>query len=499
MSPRLLSPIVLILLLAFAFALRVYELDAIPLGFHGDEALTALDAMWILEEGWIGPYVYPSGLGQPTGPLYFVAIVFWLLEPSVFSVRLAMALIGVSAVLFTYLAAREMTSVRIALIAAFLFAVMRWHLHLSRTGLMLGAWPAVFAATLWLLFSARRTQRTTLYAAAGLMAGLGVYSYNAYILTFPVLATVFVADAFFESRAPRNTLVFWALALLASIPMLVFIAQYPDAYFYHHQVASLSGSEPWQTAGWGSRLGLLGERASDWLVGLFFGGRPDGDDGTASLFHPPVGPFVSVCAAAGLAMAPHVLSRAAAAVLFASILIFPFGGILTTGDGIFRRSFALAPILCIAAAISLDWLWSRRGKIGPALVGALLTASTCFNVFGYFLLDQESPDVWNAFAVEFREAAEVMATMPKDARVYFYSSRWSVDYPPRLFLAPHVEAYDRSEEFGSGNRDIEVPATFFFLDRYLDRIDEIEKRFPDGERNVARYDGREVLRLYHVE
>ncbi len=499
MSPRLLSPILLILLLAFACALRVYELDTIPLGFHGDEALTALDAMWILEEGWIGPYVYPSGLGQPTGPLYFVALVFSLLEPSVFSVRLAMALIGVAAVLFTYLAVREMASARIALIAAFLFAVLRWHLHLSRTGLMLGAWPAVFVATLWLLFIARRTRRTSLYAAAGLVAGLGIYSYNAYILTFPVLATVFLADALSEPRAARNAVSFWAAAGLASIPMIVFIAQYPDAYFYHHQVASLSGSEAWQSAGWGGRLGLLGGRASDWLVGMFVGGRPDGDDGTGALFHPPVGPVVAAAAAAGLALAPRVLSRAAVALLFASVLIFPLGGILTTGDGIFRRSFALAPILCFAAAIALDWLWSRRSKLGPAVVGALLTASTCFNVFGYFLLDQESPAVWNAFAVEFREAAEVMATMPKDARVYFYSSRWSVDYSPRLFLAPQVEAYDRSDEFGSGDQDIEVPATFFFLDRYIDRVGEIEKKFPRGERNAALFEGREIFTLYHAD
>lgn len=488
----------------FALALRVWHLDRVPYGFHGDEALTGLDALWILDEGWIGPYVYPSGLGQPTGPLYFVAAVISLLGPSVFSVRLAMALIGVGAVVFTYLAARRMFDPTVAFFAAFLLAVMRWHLHLSRTGLMVGAWPCVFAATLWVLFAARERKREVLYALAGLVAGLGVYTYNAYVITLPVLASVFAVDLFgrapaARSQARRGAVLFWLVVALMTVPMVMFALEYPEAYFYHHRAASLLGSDVWQATDWTGRLGLLSQRAGEWLGGMFVGGRLDLDDGTSSIGHPPIGPVTAALAAVGLLLATRVRNRAAAAVLYVAVLVFPLGGILTIGSGIFRRSFAIAPIVCMAAALPLAWLWRRRERAAAATVGALLMAATSFNVFGYFVLDQQSAEVWNIFAGEFRRAAEVMADLPRGRRVYFYSGRWSVDYPPRKFLAPQVDAHDRSTEFGSGDQTIEVPATFLFLDRYLGHIAAVRAAYPGGESDFATYRGRTLFRIYHVD
>ena len=74
------------LTVAAAF-LRVYRLEEIPAGFHGDEALTGIEGLRILQEGWIGPYT-SSALGQLTGPFYLTALLIWLLDASVFSVRL---------------------------------------------------------------------------------------------------------------------------------------------------------------------------------------------------------------------------------------------------------------------------------------------------------------------------------------------------------------------------------------------------------------------------
>ena len=81
-----------------AAALRVWRLDAVPLGLHNDEAWTGIGARAVLHEGWIGPYLYPSGLGQPAGPVYLTALLFLVLPQTTFTLRLSMALLGVAAV-----------------------------------------------------------------------------------------------------------------------------------------------------------------------------------------------------------------------------------------------------------------------------------------------------------------------------------------------------------------------------------------------------------------
>ena len=64
--------------------LRIYNLAGLPQGLHGDEAVTGLDALRVMREGWIGPYV-GSALGQPAGPLYFTAFIFMLSDDTLFT------------------------------------------------------------------------------------------------------------------------------------------------------------------------------------------------------------------------------------------------------------------------------------------------------------------------------------------------------------------------------------------------------------------------------
>lgn len=179
------------LIVAMAAALRIWHLETVPLGLHNDEAWTGINARDVLREGWIGPYLYPSGLGQPAGPVYVTALLFTVLPATTFTLRLAMASIGVAAVALAYGAARAMFDRTVAVGAAALLAIMPWHLHLSRTGFMVGAWPCIEMAILWALFSAGAHPSIWRFAGVGLLIGLGVYTYNAYALCLPVLAVPF--------------------------------------------------------------------------------------------------------------------------------------------------------------------------------------------------------------------------------------------------------------------------------------------------------------------
>lgn len=79
-----------LILLVLAAIPRILFLANIPSGLHGDEAWTGLDARRILSTGIIEPYV-GSALGQPTGPLYFTALIFKLFGDSIFWLRFSMA------------------------------------------------------------------------------------------------------------------------------------------------------------------------------------------------------------------------------------------------------------------------------------------------------------------------------------------------------------------------------------------------------------------------
>ena len=123
-----------------AAVLRLWRLGTIPLGLHGDEAWTGLDAERVLDEGWIGPYLV-SALGQPIGPVYWAAAVFAVLPDTTLVLRASMAFFGIATIPLSYVTFRLMFDRTVAVFAALLLAFMMWHLHLSRTAFMVQTAP----------------------------------------------------------------------------------------------------------------------------------------------------------------------------------------------------------------------------------------------------------------------------------------------------------------------------------------------------------------------
>lgn len=174
-------------LVVISAALRLYQLADVPPGLHGDEALTGLDALRVLNEGWIGPYV-GTGLGQPSGPLYWTALVFNLFGASAYSLRASMAVLGILTIPAAYLLYRTMFNARAAALGAALLAISHWHIHYSRTAFMLISMPLVVALALFLLFKGFRSQRWAYFPAGGVLLGLGLYTYNVFPLFLAAVA-----------------------------------------------------------------------------------------------------------------------------------------------------------------------------------------------------------------------------------------------------------------------------------------------------------------------
>ncbi len=516
MKRRWTGTLFLLLILAAATVVRVWRLSSIPLGLHNDEAWTGLNAREVLRDGWIGPYLYPSGCGQPAGPVYFTALLFTVERQTTFNLRLSMALIGIATIAFTYLAVREMFDRATALVSAALLVSMPWHLHLSRTAFMVGAWPCIQMAAVWAVFRARRQPGIWRYAGAGVLMGLGVYSYNAYPLSVPVVALPLLYDLVAARRPGDRRRAVISIALVAAMAMLVArsmirYAERHDEYFSRQHSVSVFFNGDWPNSGWPARAGIIAARGSEWGRGLLFGGRSDWGDALGAPGHPLLDPLTSAAAAIGIALAIRGWRRPACGVLLAAVLVLPFGALLTIGDGLFRRTFGLAPFIAALAALPLARLWQWVGpyraapRIGVRLaIGLAMAAATAENLWSYFVPLQKTTEVRTVFSYQLDAAARFLkAQVPTDTPIYLYSNRWAANFESIRWYVPDHQILDRSREFRRDvpsdaavqlDADSTKPAVFLLLGNYLDLVGDLRARYPNAEVYEQERDGEILFR-----
>jgi 4-amino-4-deoxy-L-arabinose transferase-like glycosyltransferase len=506
----LLESVLLAVLIVIAAFLRFHDLPNNPPGLHGDEAISGLEGRRILAEGWIGPYS-PHALGQPTGPLYLTALSLRLFGESIFAVRFMSALLGVLTVVALYVVLRRAIDTPTALVGAGFLAVMGWHLHFSRIGFPLAAWPLVVVLTIGAAQEAARRSDPRWWALAGGLSGLGVYIYNAQPLVIAVIVGFVVfwlnhpltgtpADG--AGHSALTSLLAFAGALgLAVLPMVFFAAGEGSGYLQHYQATSLFNQPAWtEAATHRDRAGLLLGRYSGFWIQLCCQPRIDGVDATGVGLMVPL-PLLAL-SASGLAVALWRRSGLWAVLGALLVIVLPVTTAITV-EGAMRRTLALAPLLASFAGYGVVTLWRLAAPQGPvvrAATAAVLAAVAGLAVFqsldGELRVFPASQEARWVFASEMTEASSFMACLGQRHHVYFLSDRWPANYETRQFLAPDVSIEDRSLEFGQiagedrsaalGQPDLEAdPAqgapVFVLLGRYREEFAAIRRRYPGGE------------------
>ena len=236
----------ILLILLFAFLVRVWDVGDNPPGFFRDEADKALTARSLLTtgrdlEGRPMPFFVRS-LGVYTSGVYqYVLLPFvLLLGTGQWVIRLPAVLAGTATVFVTYLLGREAYDRRTGLLAAALLAISPWHVQFSRwanQGIFL---PLALALGCYFLLRGRGPQaaggraasargtslRPWLLSAVCLAASLYTYAPAKLFLPlfFGVLAVIYWRDLFVaapDQRWPRFYKVA-GLILLLSLPMLAY-------------------------------------------------------------------------------------------------------------------------------------------------------------------------------------------------------------------------------------------------------------------------------------
>ena len=498
-------------LTVLAAFVRLYRLAEVPEGLHGDEAWTGLDAMRILQEGWIGPWS-GSALGQPSGASYFASLVFGLADPTLFTLRLSMALLGVATIPISYVLFRIGFGRWVALFAAIALTFSFWHVFYSRVALPVIAMPLATTMASAAILAAFRSSTRWSWALAGALLGLGIYTYTGYVV-FPVTIAVFLALVLVLGRdklryyAVRAAILAMACFIVA-LPMITVAYSDPGFLFQRFRTLTVATQSEYQASeSLGTSLRHLASRAWDTATLLVRHSQVDGSDGMGG--RGVLDPILAMFAYAGLAVSifrwrspPHLLLAIAFVSGLATSIVKP------TDWGELRQTLIIVPFVYGLAGVAVvemcrwlgRWLEGRARLIPYAAGTAILVVAASLNVSAYADHVQKQDLDW-VYGSDLVGALQSAHAIDEPGTVYFYSNRWSYNYETRLFLYPDTPGIDRSREFGdfSIERIDEGPVTYILLPPYDQEIETLRQLYPGGE-TIEEYrpDGSRLFSVYHL-
>jgi 4-amino-4-deoxy-L-arabinose transferase-like glycosyltransferase len=239
--------ILLLLIIALAIFLRVWNINEAPPGVYPDEAVNGIDALSAIESGNY-EWFYPANNGREGLFMNIIAVFFQLFGISVFTLKLPAIICGTLTVWGTYLLGKELfSSARIGLIAAFLTSVSFWAINFSRISFRANMLPAILAFSFYFLFKGLRTKKWYDFAFGGLIFGLGMHSYIAFRIAPVVLVVmlfVFILNRnHFLKNFWKQILVFVLFTTITAFPMIytLYIA-HPE--YAQSRSASISIMDP---------------------------------------------------------------------------------------------------------------------------------------------------------------------------------------------------------------------------------------------------------------
>ena len=226
--------ILLVIMLVGAF-FRLHRIAEIPLEMGCDLPHIYSNIGAILKGDFL--IFFPSHPGREGLFFYLAAPICGLFGLSHTTIKISAALVGVATLPVIYALGKRLYSREVGLVAAFGLAISHWHIILTRVGFRACTVPLFFALCWYFLVRGMQNGRRWHYALAGLWLGLGLYSYNAFMLAPLVIAAMLLWHLLSQGRdrAGRNierSLWLVVMALLAFVPLSRYAYDEPERYLY---------------------------------------------------------------------------------------------------------------------------------------------------------------------------------------------------------------------------------------------------------------------------
>lgn len=491
---------IVLFILIIAGIVRLISLETTPPGFHGDEAYTAQDAKRILENGFIEPYT-GNALGQPTGPLYVTALVIRLFGYSISSVRASMALFGVASVVLFYIFNRLFFNKTIALLSTGALGLSLYHIHFSRIAFMLNAAPFFqLLSLIFLVLARRRIHKWHWYFLTGLMAGIGIHSYNTFVIFPPIVFLLLFYDVVVSKWQKEKLIgmaVFSISFVIGGFPLLHYMFFHLNDYLQHHRTyAVLNHYEYASSHNALSQFEFIIRNGTQNIKNFYLGNKIDAVDayGQTYSFH------LIHLALAFMALITVILPKKILGVAYTEkakeiffyarfaiigLIIIHLSAYLTF-DAFYRRQILALVFLYFLISVGIYALYivtrHRNGFMLIALT-VLLIYGAFSDITTYFKTTGISGSSHWVFASEISSAGKwIVEKAPDSALIGLYSDRWDCNFPSFIFhigqkkciSMNHPDAI-KLETLPKNN------VVFVLLGNYMEKYPEIVRQFPLGE------------------
>ncbi|MBI5876027.1 MAG: glycosyltransferase family 39 protein [Chloroflexi bacterium] len=454
----------LLVILVVASLARLWQIDEWPQGTWYDEAFNGNGAARILNDPGYRPIFIESDT-LPAHFAYLLTLSFRLFGVSTTSMRFVTTAFGVATAGLAFFVFRRWFGVRGGLLAAALFAVMRYDLSFSRIALHGVTTP--FYELLVLYFFDRTLERRSLsdVAAAGLALGFGLAFYTPFrLFPFALAGFLLVAAAISFMRHRRTdapgreraalkqfaapaVFVFVVGLVVATTPLIQFAVQYSDVFFARTATVSIfeRRDEP-------DLLKALWSNFSKHMLMFNVQGDRNGRHNLPN--EPLLDPLMGALAVLGFALAlrrardlPNLLNLSVFGVML-------MGGVLTVdfeapqalrSIGVMPAVVYFVALPLMAVGAEIQRLFASRPTAAPILAlfnvaGILLLAAIgALNLSTFYDRQRNNADVWTAFSGPETVTAQEMQRLGGDYDL-IVTSLWA-NHPTLRFVAPDVRDY----------------------------------------------------------
>jgi 4-amino-4-deoxy-L-arabinose transferase-like glycosyltransferase len=415
-------------ILIIAIFLRFYHLTTTPPGLYPDEAMDGNNASEVATTGHYQVF-YPEDNGREGLYVNLIALEFQLFhaphEPWV--VRLPAAIAGVLTVLGLYFLMAELFGYEVALLAAFLLATSFWHINFSRIGFRAILAPLLLVWASWLLikmFKAAKTNAATWYAiAAGIVYGLGFYTYIAYRIS-PMLLLLFVPFFMKYKDFWKRAALFLVVTFLVALPIGYYFLTNPGSFFGRtSEISVTSASSPLTTFAVNFAKTMLEINVHgdyNWRQNV---------SGAPELFWP-----VGILFLIGIVWALWWLFKnkftRSLPNTFGLLFVFAWfilgalpAAISNEGIPHALRSILMLPPAIMFAALGGMWVyrwlavkWNRKGAMTLSIIFLVIVA--VFAYYDYFIVWAENPNVPGSFNADYVAIGDQINALPTSTPKY---------------------------------------------------------------------------------
>ncbi len=288
---------VFLAIVATAVFFRFYHLQSTPPGLYPDEAMNGVNAQIANETGHYQVF-YPENTGREGLFINMQAISIKVFGNHPWALRGVAAVIGVLTVMGLYLLTKEMFDWHIAALSSFMLAISFWHVNFSRIGFRAIMVPFILVYLFHFVWRGLKTLRLSYYFWAGVLAGLGFYTYTAYRIAPLMIIVLFIAYWSYLKKTfdhgkyehARNQLLrgfalMMIVAFVIALPLGFYFLDHPEQFMEQSGLSVFNQANPLQalsqsvvqtlgmfnfSGDWNNRHNIPGAPMLPWPIGIFF-------------------------------------------------------------------------------------------------------------------------------------------------------------------------------------------------------------------------------------